>query len=354
MISKVYILAPNCIIVKGYMRSTLLDLQKSKSLIISNSFSKLISKPLTINKIDSIGKEDLEMIQKLIGMDILILVPKSQVNLFPKLNTQYYNISEINNCIIELNTLTLSFANKIRDSLDNLNCKFVELRVSKEISFKKLLQFLIKFTTTSVESFNIYIEYVNEHFYTKLLTLKRSVPEVNLIYIFNMPNSFNVHRKNSSSEVVLLKNKSLDSKDCGNISPIYFSVNIATYTESINFNACLNCKLAIKGNGEVSQCPSIKKTYGNIKNSKLENVITKNGFNIYGSIKKDQIKVCKDCEFRYICTDCRAYLEDPDDTFSKPLKCGYDPYTGKWEEWSTLPVKQKAIKYYGMEHLIKN
>ncbi|NIG32274.1 grasp-with-spasm system SPASM domain peptide maturase, partial [Enterobacter sp. Ap-916] len=33
---------------------------------------------------------------------------------------------------------------------------------------------------------------------------------------------------------------------------------------------------------------------------------------------------------------------------SKPLKCGYNPYTGEWEEWSINPLKQKAIKYYGM------
>jgi hypothetical protein len=69
--------------------------------------------------------------------------------------------------------------------------------------------------------------------------------------------------------------------------------------------------------------------------------------------KKDQIEVCKDCEFRYICTGCRAYLEDPEDIHSKPLKCGYNPYTCEWEEWSTNPLKQKAIEHYGMQELVK-
>lgn len=62
--------------------------------------------------------------------------------------------------------------------------------------------------------------------------------------------------------------------------------------------------------------------------------------------------VCKDCEFRYICTDCRAYVEDPDDILSKPLKCGYNPYTGEWSEWSTNPLKQKAIDFYGMNNFV--
>ncbi|WP_161094292.1 hypothetical protein [Elizabethkingia anophelis] len=33
---------------------------------------------------------------------------------------------------------------------------------------------------------------------------------------------------------------------------------------------------------------------------------------------------------------------------SKPLKCGYNPYTGEWEDWNKNILKQKAIKYYGM------
>ena len=30
-----------------------------------------------------------------------------------------------------------------------------------------------------------------------------------------------------------------------------------------------------------------------------------------------------------------------------------DIYTLEWEDWSTNPLKEKAIKYYGMEELIK-
>jgi len=37
---------------------------------------------------------------------------------------------------------------------------------------------------------------------------------------------------------------------------------------------------------------------------------------------------------------------------SKPLKCGYSPYTNEWEEWSTNPLKQKAIDFYDMREII--
>lgn len=37
------------------------------------------------------------------------------------------------------------------------------------------------------------------------------------------------------------------------------------------------------------------------------------------------------------------------DILSKPLKCGYNPYTGEWSDWSTNPLKQKAIEFYGID-----
>jgi SPASM domain peptide maturase of grasp-with-spasm system len=94
------------------------------------------------------------------------------------------------------------------------------------------------------------------------------------------------------------------------------------------------------------------KSYGNIKDTKLIDVVNNPEFQKLWYIHKDQISVCKDCEFRHICTDCRAYLENPKDVYSKPLKCGYNPYTCEWEEWSTNPLKQQAIDYYEMREII--
>jgi SPASM domain peptide maturase of grasp-with-spasm system len=94
-------------------------------------------------------------------------------------------------------------------------------------------------------------------------------------------------------------------------------------------------------------------SYVNIRDTTLAEALAKPGFKKYWDITKDQVAVCKDCEFRYICTDCRAYVENPEDMYSKPLKCGYNPYTAEWEEWSTHPMKQLAIKHYGMEELVK-
>jgi SPASM domain peptide maturase of grasp-with-spasm system len=150
-----------------------------------------------------------------------------------------------------------------------------------------------------------------------------------------------------------VEEKIANNKHCGVIHPTYFSINIETFTESQHHNTCLNRKISIDENGEIKNCPSMAKSYGNIKDTKLIDVVNNPEFQKVWHIKKDEITKCKDCEFRHICTDCRAYIENPDDIYSAPLKCGYDPYTGVWEEWSTNPLKQKAIEFYGMQELVK-
>ena len=115
------------------------------------------------------------------------------------------------------------------------------------------------------------------------------------------------------------------------------------FSESLQYNNCLNKKIGIDINGEIKNCPSMEKSYGNISNTSLLDVINNNEFKALWSINKDKINICKDCEFRYVCTDCRAFISDPDDIYSKPLKCGYNPYTNIWEDWSKNKLKEYAI-----------
>ena len=89
--------------------------------------------------------------------------------------------------------------------------------------------------------------------------------------------------------------------------------------------------------------------FGSVNDTQLKYVVTDKDFTSIWSITKDQISVCKDCEFRHICTDCRVYKENPNDEFSKPLKCGYSPYTNEWEDWSINPLKKEAISYYKLK-----
>lgn len=156
----------------------------------------------------------------------------------------------------------------------------------------------------------------------------------------------------------IIKNKINIPLSCGLIDLKNINLNRNFYLEAQQHNSCLHKKIAIDVEGNIKNCPSMLQSFGNIRDITLENALNHTEFKKYWNLAKDSIEVCKDCEFRYICTDCRAYTERTNvnneglDT-SKPLKCGYNPYTGEWEEWSTNPLKQRAIEYYGMQNLIK-
>lgn len=163
-----------------------------------------------------------------------------------------------------------------------------------------------------------------------------------------------------SIQLDIIRNKIIIPSSCGCISMKNFILNNNFHIESQYHNSCLHKKIGIDVNGNIKNCPSMPQSFGNIKDKTLEKALNHKDFKKYWNLTKDKVEVCKDCEFRYICTDCRAYTEKTHENkegldISKPLKCGYDPYTGEWEEWSTNPLKQKAINYYGLLDLkIKN
>jgi len=98
----------------------------------------------------------------------------------------------------------------------------------------------------------------------------------------------------------------------------------------LHHNSCLNRTVSIDTKGNIKNCPSMTENFGNIRDTTLMEALEKPGFKKYWNITKDQIDVCKDCEYRYICTDCRAYTKDANSHFIKPAKCLYNPYTGEW------------------------
>jgi SPASM domain peptide maturase of grasp-with-spasm system len=121
---------------------------------------------------------------------------------------------------------------------------------------------------------------------------------------------------------------------CGVVDPKQFTSNIRTFSESLTHNTCLNQKVSILENGDIKNCPSTPEVIGNIGAMALEEAVKTPDLQKRWRIHKDQIEDCKVCEFRRVCTDCRAFVKVPGDLYSKPAKCRYNPYTATWDEGS--------------------
>ena len=133
---------------------------------------------------------------------------------------------------------------------------------------------------------------------------------------------------NTISTHTILNTETLKSRY--NMEPVFWTSK-ESFKENFFYNSCWNGKIAITATGDIIPCIFARdEVVGNIRKNSFEQ-IEKKIINKW-SITKDDIEVCKDCEFRYCCHDCRPIAKGINgDTYSKYPRCCYDPYTGLWE-----------------------
>ncbi|MFM2392225.1 MAG: hypothetical protein RLZZ546_202 [Bacteroidota bacterium] len=227
--------------------------------------------------------------------------------------------------------------------LSNYSCHSVQIRIFNSISLIDINNLLSIIKNKRISSLELMIKHDSILSENDLFNLFNICDRLSFLVVFGAPYSKTTNIElGKFGFIFYIKEEIVSEKSCGLIDPSLFVINMKTYTESLHHNSCLNRKISIDTEGNIKNCPSMSESFGNIRNTTLAEAIELPQFKKYWDINKDMIHVCKDCEFRYICTDCRAYVEDPDDILSKPLKCGYNPYTG---EWSDLGNKFKNYTY---------
>lgn len=351
-----FILFADCIPVKGFNRSIICDTKNNNYYFIPNGLYDILEKynGRTIQEI----KEDFEHRYDAIIDDYFeflfqnrIIFFNSNPELFPKLSTEWDSPSLITNIIVDYDEVIHDFKALI-PQFETLKCSYIQLRFYKKINldYIKSIGTLLKTEKSRIVSVDFIIPFYENFNLEELHNIISENSRIHSITLFNAPEdkSFAPLRQ-KMGYIMLVKRNILNEKHCGIINEEYFYSNIKLFSESQKHNTCLNRKLSIDKNGSIKNCPSMPENFGNIKETTLLEALNKENFKQYWNIAKDQIEVCKDCEFRHICTDCRAYTEEPENSYSKPLKCGYDPYTNEWSDWSTNPLKQKAIEFYEIQ-----
>lgn len=154
---------------------------------------------------------------------------------------------------------------------------------------------------------------------------------VKQITVHSTPGRDEVIRVDLQTTVIYTSEVLASEACCGQVSPRYFSCNVEAFTEALQFNSCLNRKIGIDARGAIRNCPSMPRAYGDVRTAPLAEIVANSEFQAVWKVTKDDVLVCQDCEFRYICHDCRAYVKDPAQPLSKPAKCRYNPYEGRWE-----------------------
>jgi MoaA/NifB/PqqE/SkfB family radical SAM enzyme len=116
-----------------------------------------------------------------------------------------------------------------------------------------------------------------------------------------------------------------------------FKASQQVITHYTTGHSCLAGKITITETGDVLPCIfSRDQIMGNVLEAGgLETVTVGAALQQVWNTTKDSVMVCKDCEYRYVCFDCRplseaAALGNAEYLHAPYPRCSYNPYTGEW------------------------
>ena len=348
-----------CKVTTGAARSLIADLQHMSYRLIPNALAQLIRtmNGKTVGTWLACGNEEeqgiiREYLQFLLDNDLAFLM-EQPADLFPEMPDTWDTPFRIQQAVIDVTPETMPQMIAGIISGFDLYVPFVQVRLfnrrSQPFDPALLIDLLQVIPAKSLQlAFNLF-----PSFSAQQLTALCSMPNLNGIIIADAGED-RVAQMNDTGIVYISRFLS-GNTCCGIVDPAYFNVSAEHFMESWQYNSCLNRKAGIDTDGTIKNCPSMAQTFGNIHHTALSAVVEDAAFRKLWHLHKEQVSVCRDCEFRHVCTDCRAFLEDPHNLYSKPLKCGYDPYTATWSVWSDHPMKQKAAAFYaGMQQAGKS
>ncbi|MBS1600613.1 MAG: grasp-with-spasm system SPASM domain peptide maturase [Bacteroidetes bacterium] len=353
-----FMLSAGCKLVDGYTRCAIIDYGRGDLYFISHDYYTLLQKMDRL-KIKDIEKE-LDSDSRIHFYNFLDFILENELGFFADDPMKFPVMSEmpeddyieLQDVIIEIDQqiFDLEIFLKLCDDLKNLRCKDFQIRLLSTADLKFLTTIVDIIETTNCNYIEIHCMFNPDITEDDLSEFVEKHVLVSHFYLYGAPF---IRKKEVMNSIpgfhslalgcLYYLNYSFDEGNCCgiiNMGNLNFS-SIYVHNKLKTRNGCLDKKISIDRFGNIKNCPSMSQVYGNVQDTSINEIIGNHDFRKYWFIKKDQISVCKVCEFRYSCTDCRAFTNDSTDMYGKPAKCGYDPYTGKWKDHAMHTVKHK-------------
>lgn len=231
--------------------------------------------------------------------------------------------SQITNAIVDLDVFSTHTLIELVPQLKELGCKALEVRIFYSLSFESLQELLHPLIDSGFEYIEVLVEHHPETKNDAYEILQHQIPGLRKITVSRANENTIYHR----DSFILMYTTELirNEAKCGVTGELYCVANVQLYQESLKHNNCLYKKISVDKYGYIKNCPSMNQSFGEVHSTRLMDALNHSKFRDYWHITKDQINVCKQCELRYVCQDCRAYRMDMDDIYSKPMKCRYNP-----------------------------
>lgn len=323
----------DCIPVKGHKRSCIYDLTRRKYYFIPNSLADILLEydGIQIAKLfmdfddNSILDDYLKF---LLEKEIVFEADESEVQNFPHIDLEWKHPSMIISGIVDIDNQSQFNTNSFKVSIENLGLKHLQIRVLDNLSTNFLETLISSLVDTRLRSIELLLPYTEDHLNVaskhKLINAK-----ILLIYFYEAPLVKTLF-KEGLPKLILTPDKRKTLTTEKSPIPKYFAVNVQLFLEARNYNTFYNRKIFLDKNGHLRNTLFSEKSFGHIDEIDLAHETSTLEFQEFWSIKKDELKICRDCEFRYMCVDQRVPTKIEGE-WGHTVGCRYNPYLAKWE-----------------------
>lgn len=229
---------------------------------------------------------------------------------------------ECSNIFIKGGDLTLDWE-KTLEILDHAHGKFqnIQITLHQESLSKKIIDDIKDMAHLIIQTDNL--RDIKSNF-TYLLVLNHH----NLHYLNEIQN------RNILLDFVIEKNeeKKMEKLPILQKDKI-FPVDVYQFFYNLKYHPCMGNTITISNTGDILICPTLREyKFGNIRNEKLHIIFNKkmDEINKLWQLNLDKVQKCTDCEFRYVCMDCRSLEKSLTGQIDGKILCKYNPYQGEW------------------------
>lgn len=332
--SSYYKLNESCKIVIGILRSAIYDLQRGTFILIPSDFANKLNRyqnqriDILVSAIDSKYRKNYTLlISRLINEEILLINQSLRdLKRFTTISNTYSTPNQIINSVLFIDYVNSYKLEIIFKKLIHLGCKYLQLQIDllDTHSHEILIGLLKKYNFFHIE---ILINRKESVTTTKLI---RELCKVNSVIDLLVRSK--KERNQSQTQNVIIKTIAERYDFNGmNLSPNKFDINYKLYFESLKYNNYYYRKLFISQNGTLYNDNNRTKIIGDLRKISNKNIDREYKLRKYWHLTKDQIEVCKDCEYRYMCVDNRQPIKSYKGKWYFKIECNYNPYIGKWK-----------------------
>lgn len=329
MINKKFKLFSNCLTVKGINRGIIIDFQRKNYYLIPNQVIDFINEysEKNISELFKDFQNDKPILKNYIRFFLKneLIIVSNDIKRYPAISNNFERPYSIDTITLDLNLCTSILKGFLEQKIDDLGVSSLKL-ICKDFNLQKLVEVLKFIDKSRIKSIVLYIKH-SAGLENELIKLQNKFARIAEIIFYevekrnDLKKSNFIYEKNSLAEILAMKINNQDN----------FSLNITYFNESLKYSAAYNRTIFIDDFGNVRRYIEDESIFGNVDKDDLKEVVLNSEIIKFWEINKDKIKICKDCEFRYICPDGSIpFKTDEKEYYSYSNSCNYNPYTNKW------------------------